>query len=981
MLGRAQNTGTRKRTRERFDINSVTAPAMKKFRRCKETKRGAIIYKDWSPSVVVRRLPASSVEGRCCGKITVEDKRKPQMNTAPKKKCVNPLTSVTSKPQHTSGPLSSGNQKDVVSEITSPVQGPTVDTNHRKSTRLAKMIPNYYGDLVILDDDIEFDDEGITNGVSNKIVKGDDDDDDDDYHGSNHDDDDIDVEGVSDDDDIDVETVSDDDDVETVSDHGNVDHSQVDHSQVDEHHNGIIGRNNDHDNDGDDKDDIIFCEDCHAPYHGDCPVHGPLIPLDESRGWDQDSKSFTSVPVPLQVTVKMSSIMNAGKGVFAKEFIPRRTRIGPYKGEVVQKEDITDKTDTSYFWEVTKNGSESYYIDAKNEKHSNWLRFINCARNESEQNLLSFQYKGNIYCYTIKSIPPGTELLVWYGEDYVKQQRLTVDHMFAPNFTCVYCRRQFIEKCNFVLHLKYSPVCRNANPALFKCGKCSEAFTTLINLQQHIRKHEENYYLISTGTQVVKHSSTSNALMKANLKASKKANLRASTKANSKASIKRASTKANLKASTKSNLRASTKANSKASTKVNLKASTKVNSKASANARKGVQKCEKKSPGSGVKEYICQYCSKKFVRKGSLRSHVRIHTGEKPYQCPYCDKTFAVTSNLHSHLIFHTGERSHQCSHCDKAFAHSSTLRSHIRTHTGEKPFVCKYCSKGFAQGSSLQSHLRTHTGEKPYQCKYCSKAFALRSNQSKHLRTHTGEKPYKCPLCNKAFTISTTLQIHLHSHTNKKSYQCEYCGKTFTQSIWLRLHVRTHTKDKRYSCPYCTIAFTDKSDLQTHLLTHGVKRHVCHVCGKRLSGTTSLKSHIRSHTGEKPFHCKVCGKAFSLNNSLKVHLRTHTGEKPFSCPYCIKKFAIKGNLQKHVRIHTGEKPYPCDLCGKAFAEKRYLKRHLEKHVDPKKQSKAKLYRNAGQKFIEKKSLMKLLKNRKKLSRAQLYRNAAKQVK
>jgi len=78
--------------------------------------------------------------------------------------------------------------------------------------------------------------------------------------------------------------------------------------------------------------------------------YGRLNPLDESRGWDQDSKSFTSVPVPLQVTVKMSSIINAGKGVFAKEFIPRRTRIGPYKGEVVQ--DVADETDTSYFWEV-----------------------------------------------------------------------------------------------------------------------------------------------------------------------------------------------------------------------------------------------------------------------------------------------------------------------------------------------------------------------------------------------------------------------------------------------------------------------------------------------------------------------------------------------------------------------------------------------------------------------------------------------------
>jgi len=79
------------------------------------------------------------------------------------------------------------------------------------------------------------------------------------------------------------------------------------------------------------------CVTCDKSYHGDCPVHGPLIPLDESRGWDQDSKSFTSVPVPLQVTVKMSSIMNAGKGVFAKQFIPRRTRIVPIREKWYRK--------------------------------------------------------------------------------------------------------------------------------------------------------------------------------------------------------------------------------------------------------------------------------------------------------------------------------------------------------------------------------------------------------------------------------------------------------------------------------------------------------------------------------------------------------------------------------------------------------------------------------------------------------------------
>ena len=98
---------------------------------------------------------------------------------------------------------------------------------------------------------------------------------------------------------------------------------------------------------------ITGCDDCNTLHPDECPVHGPLLPLDESRGWDQDSKSFTSLPVPLQVTVRMSSIKNAGMGVFAKELIRKRTRIGPYKGEVVKKEDVTCDTDTNYFWEVS----------------------------------------------------------------------------------------------------------------------------------------------------------------------------------------------------------------------------------------------------------------------------------------------------------------------------------------------------------------------------------------------------------------------------------------------------------------------------------------------------------------------------------------------------------------------------------------------------------------------------------------------------
>lgn len=54
------------------------------------------------------------------------------------------------------------------------------------------------------------------------------------------------------------------------------------------------------------------------------------------------------------------------------------------------------------------------------ENESNWLRYINCARNEEEQNLVAFQYHGEIYYRSFKKIQPGNELFVWYGDQYAK---------------------------------------------------------------------------------------------------------------------------------------------------------------------------------------------------------------------------------------------------------------------------------------------------------------------------------------------------------------------------------------------------------------------------------------------------------------------------------------------------------------------------------------------------------------------------------
>ncbi|KAI8984762.1 hypothetical protein BDF20DRAFT_793473, partial [Mycotypha africana] len=52
-------------------------------------------------------------------------------------------------------------------------------------------------------------------------------------------------------------------------------------------------------------------------------------------------------------------------------------------------------------------------------------------------------------------------------------------------------------------------------------------------------------------------------------------------------------------------------------------------------------------------------------------------------------------------------------------------------------------------------------------------------------------------------------------------------------------------------------------------------------------------------------YKCPYCLKGFSRPSSVRIHIYSHTGERPFECPYdgCFRKFSVQSNMRRHMKI------------------------------------------------------------------------------
>ncbi|KAL0108082.1 hypothetical protein PUN28_014990 [Cardiocondyla obscurior] len=305
-----------------------------------------------------------------------------------------------------------------------------------------------------------------------------------------------------------------------------------------------------------------------------------------------------------------------------------------------------------------------------------------------------------------------------------------------------------------------------------------------------------------------------------------------------------------------------------------------------------------------------------------------------PYFCSFCSLNFTTAQEavLHRRTSSHKEvvkarkseegllETMRECPHCNRTQPNLVAHKSHLLLVHPEICHRCPRCGMLFALSQDVTRHTREGN--------------CLKSDGISAIETEAAKRKWRCEDCifstdSKAeFIFHEALHAGALQHSDKgmsgsskllPKYKCPICAKAFPKTS-LRNHIRQHTGEKPFPCMKCSIAFSRRS----HLIIH---QRMCSSSSKSLDKTGRRRS----------FVCLHCKEGFYTKHALRQHMLRHAGKK-YKCglPGCPTILRTATELKTHRRlVHDNiEKPYSCPDCSYAAKTKTQLRRHRTRHED-----------------------------------------------
>ncbi|KAG5677146.1 hypothetical protein PVAND_006928 [Polypedilum vanderplanki] len=250
---------------------------------------------------------------------------------------------------------------------------------------------------------------------------------------------------------------------------------------------------------------------------------------------------------------------------------------------------------------------------------------------------------------------------------------------------------------------------------------------------------------------------------------------------------------------------------------------------------------------------ICPMCG---IKVDQLNRHIKKeHLNIKRYFCDHCPYSSFKRFDISSHVLKHRKKpkKEFMCDICGTEFLRKCSMRQHVRDfHSNKDPFICTICNQKFKTMTLMKKHQKwRHEGGHKVKCPDCDKELAKFCLEKHIMRDpETFDQQFICMECGKEFKNKRCLAYHKQSH-NKRDFICEYpdCGKNYATFSQLSTHQKRHTNEKNLKCPYegCEKAYFKQQNLRIHIASmHAMYRRKCPV--KECEYTTGSYNYMRDH-------------------------------------------------------------------------------------------------------------------------------------
>ncbi|XP_066244842.1 PR domain zinc finger protein 5-like isoform X1 [Euwallacea similis] len=663
------------------------------------------------------------------------------------------------------------------------------------------------------------------------------------------------------------------------------------------------------------------------------------------------SRARLSLPENLEI----KSLSDQTSSVFTTSLIQTGVEFGPF----IAKRNLTLHPATPFPIKVFMNNESDlseYYLDTVDESDCCWMMFVKPASDAEEQNLICYQEGEDIYFSSVRDIPAGEELQVWYSpyyaykmqknilslkaseaelevkpgvqelNDFIKDQQKIIPRVV---WNCKFCYKLEKNVTDFAKHL----LTHYIRHKKITCEICQIRFRFIADYRRHMRfAHGDSFIETDTAADEKKikilDSSKKESKQKLSIGGPLMTECISDSLENSNSFIPKSDENLfELETYDYKNMLFESD---------NLRFSLDIGNSIRDFDDLELDLKNNKDPDE-QKNSLCDICLKRFSSVKSLASHLRLHVGQ--YFCSSCKKTFGRLENLKQHKCNQT--YSAKCPKCNKVFTQKKYLSKHISIYH-ERKFACTLCNQICYSSVELQNH----------RCK---------SNENKKL--------LKCTSCPKQFRSYRGLKVHVknnHSKTPKSvdiKYICSECSETFsTKDIYKRHVASLHERTARHECRICSKVF-NRSDILTKHLLHihmigATGIFPCPTCKKEFKSQDYLKVHLKTHTQSKLFKCDGCNTTFKFLRNLvrhtkMVHSKQELGVGDYECPVCNIKVKLKSSLQRHIRKkhpetyksqcaevnakrkETKHQLYRCPICHQTRKFMASLKKHIEmKHPE-----------------------------------------------